>query len=58
MEAVNRQVEDESQSELFREQDLIVKAEREETNIVKIKGKMNYVENSIGDTEGDLSEEH
>ena len=57
LEAIKRHVEDESQGELCREQDVIMDAETVETDIGTVKEEINDVEDSIGDTEGDLSEE-
>ena len=56
LEAIKRQVEDESQGELFREQDVTVEAETVETNIRTVEEEMNNAEDSISDTEGDLIE--
>ena len=58
MEATKRQVEDESQGELCREQDVTVDAEIVETNVGTSEEEINDAEYSIGDTEGYLSEEH
>ena len=57
LEAIKRQVEDESQGELCREQDVTVDAETVETDVGTVEEEINDAEDSIGDTEGDLSEE-
>ena len=57
LEAIKRQVEDESQGKLCREQDVTVEAETVETDVGIVEEEMNDAENSIGDTEGYLSEE-
>ena len=58
LEAVKRQVEDESPGELCREQDVTVDTETIETDVGAVEEEINDAEDSIGDTEGDLSEEH
>ena len=58
LEAVKRQVKDESQGEICREQDKTVEVETIETDVGTFEEEMNYAEDSIGDTEGDLSEEN
>ena len=58
LEAIKRQVEDEPQGELCTEQDVTVEAETVETDAGRVEEEMNDAENCIGDTEGDLSEEH
>ena len=58
LEAMKRQVEDEFQGELCREQDVTVEVETVETNVMTVEKEMNDVEYNVGDTEGDLSEEH
>ena len=55
---MKRQVEDESQGELCREQDVTVDAETVETDFGTVEAEINDAEDSIGDTKGDLSEEH
>ena len=52
-----RQEEDESQGGLCRE-DVTVEVETVETDFGTVKEEMNNVEDSIGDNEGDLSEEY
>ena len=54
LEAIKRQIEDECQGELCREQDVTVEAE----TVEMLREEMNDAEDSIGDTEGDLSKEH
>ena len=58
MEAIKRQLEDESLGELCREQDVTVDVETVTTDVGAAEEKINDAEDSIGDTEGDLSEEH
>ena len=58
LEAVKRQIENESQGEFCREQDVAVDAETVETDAGTVEEEINDAEDSIGDTEGDLSEEH
>ena len=58
LEAIKREIEDESQVELCREQDVAVDAETVETDVGTVEEEINDAEDSIGDTEGDLSEEH
>ena len=58
MKAIQKQVEDESQSEHCREQDTIADAETKETDVGTIEEEINDAEDSIGDTGRDLSEEH
>ena len=58
MEVIKRQVEDESQGELCRDQYVTVDAETAETDVGTVEEEINDAEDSIGDTEGDLSEEH
>ena len=58
LEAIKRQVEDEPQGELCREQDVRVEEETVETHIGTVEEKRNDAEDSIGNTEGSLSEEH
>ena len=55
---IKRQVEDESQVELCREQVVTVKTETIKTDLGTVEEEMNDAEDSINDTEGDLSEEH
>ena len=50
MEAIKRQVEDESQGELYRGQDVTVDAETVETDVGTVREKINDAEHSIGDT--------
>ena len=57
MEAIKKQVEDESQGKLCREQNGAVEAERE-TDVGIVEEEMNDPEDSIRDTDGYLSEEH
>ena len=58
MEAIKKQVEDEPQDELCREQDETVEAETIETDAGTVEEEMDDAEDSTGDAEGDLSEEH
>ena len=58
LEAIKRQIEDESQGELCREQDVTVDAETVEIDARTVEEEINDAEDSIGDAEGDLSEEH
>ena len=58
LKAIKRQVEDASQGELCREQDVTVNAETVQTDVGTVEEEMNDAEDSIGDTEGNLSEEH
>ena len=58
LEAIKRQVEDESKGELCREQDVAVEPETVETDVGTVEEEINDAEAIIGDTEGDLSEEH
>ena len=58
LEAINRQVEDESQGDVCREQDVTVEAETVENDAGRAEQEMNDAEDSIGAKEGDLSEEH
>ena len=58
LEAIKRQVEDESRGELCREKDVTVDAETVETDAETVEEEINDAEDSISDTEGDLSEEH
>ena len=58
MEAIKRQVEDGSQGEICREQDVKVEPKTVETDVRTAEEKMNDTEDSIGDTEGDLNEKH
>ena len=58
LEVIKRQVEDESQGELCRDQYVTVDAETAETDVGTAEEEINDAEDSIGDTEGDLSEEH
>ena len=58
MGAIKRQVEDESKGELCREQDVAVEVLTVETDLGAVEEEMNNFEDSIGDTEVDLSEEH
>ena len=57
MGAIKRQVEEESKGELCREQDVAVEVLTEETDFGAVEEEMNDLEDSIGDTEVDLSEE-
>ena len=58
LEAIKRQIEDESQGELCTEQDVAVEAETVETNIGAVEDEINDAGDGFGDTEADLSEEH
>ena len=58
MGAIKRQVEDESKGELCRKQDVAVEVLTVETDLGAVEEEMNNLEDSIGDTEVDLSEEH
>ena len=58
LEAIKRHIEDESQGELCREQDVRVEEETVETHIGTVEEERNDAEDSIGNTEGSLSEEH
>ena len=58
LEAIKRQVEDESRGELCREKGVTVDAETVETDAETVEEEINDAEDSISDTEGDLSEEH
>ena len=58
MGAIKRQVEDESKGELCREQDVVVEVLTVETDFGTVEEEMNNLEDSIRDTEVDLSEEH
>ena len=58
LETIKRQVEDQSQAELYREQDVTVDAETVETNVGTAKEETNDAGDSTSDTEGDLSEVH
>ena len=58
MEAIKRQVEDETHGELYRGQDVTVNEEAVETNVGTVREKINEAEDSIGDTDRDLSEKH
>ena len=50
--------EDESQSELCRKQDVAVDVETLEANVARVEAEINDAEDSVGDTEGNLSNEH
>ena len=58
LEVIKRQVEDESQCQLCGEQYVTAEAETVETYAGTVAEEMNDAEDRIGDTEGDLSEEH
>ena len=58
LEAIKRQVEDESQGEVCREQDVTEEVETVETDVGAVKEEMIDAEGSISDTDGDLSEKH
>ena len=58
LEAVNRQVEDEYQGDVCREQDVTVEAQTVENDAGRAEQEMNDAEDSISAKEGDLSEEH
>ena len=58
LEAIKRQVEDESRGELCREKGVTVDAETVETDAETVEEEINDAEDSISDTKGDLSEEH
>ena len=53
LEAIKRQVEDESLRELCKEQDVPVEAETVESDAGTVEEEMNDAEDSIGDTKGD-----
>ena len=57
LEAIKRQLEDESHNEFSRQQDVAVDAETVEIDVGTAE-EVNDAEDSIGDTEGDLNEEH
>ena len=57
LEAIKRQVEDKFRSELCREQDVTVDSETVETDVGAVEEETKDAEDSIVDTEGDLSEE-
>ena len=58
LEAIKRQGEDESQSELCRKEDVAVDVETLEANVGRVEAEINDAEDSVGDTEGNLSNEH
>ena len=58
LEAIKREVEDESQGELCRVQDVTVGVETVETDVRTVEEEINDAEDSIGDTERNLSEKH
>ena len=58
LEAIKMQVEGESQGKICREQDVTVDAEAVETYVGTVEEEINDTKDSIGDTEGDSSEEH
>ena len=58
LEAIERQEEDESQSELCRKQEVAVDVETLETDVERVEAEINDAEDSVGDTEGNLSAEH
>ena len=58
LEAIKRQVEDETHGELYRGQDVTVNEEAVETDVGTVREKINDAEDSIGDTDRDLSEKH
>ena len=58
MEAIKRQVEDESQGELIKKQDVTVEVETVKADVGTVEEKMNDAEDGIVDTERNLSEEH
>ena len=55
LEAIKRQGEDESQSELCRKEDVTVDVETLEANVGRVEAEINDAEDSVGDTEGNLS---
>ena len=57
MEAIKRPVEDKSQGELCREQDVTVDAETVEIDVGTVAEEIKDAEESTSDAEGDLSEE-
>ena len=57
LEAIKRQAENKFQSELCREQDVTVDSETVETDVGAVEEETKDAEDSILDTEGDLSEE-
>ena len=58
LEAIKRQVEDETHGELYRGQDVTVNEEAVETDVGTVRENINDAEDSIGDTDRDLSEKH
>ena len=58
LEAIKRQVEVESQDELFREQDVAVDADTVEIDVRTVQEEIHDTEDSSSDPEVDLSEEH
>ena len=58
LEAIKRQVEVESQDELFREQDVAVDADTVEIDVWTVQEEIHDTEDSSSDPEVDLSEEH
>ena len=58
LEAIKRQIEDESQDDLYEGQDVTVEAETVEIDAGAGEEEINDAEDSIGDIEGDMNEEH
>ena len=58
LEAIKRQIEDESQVDLYEGQDVTVEAETVKINAGAGEEEINDAEDSIGDIEGDMNEEH
>ena len=58
LEAIKRQVEDESQDDLWEGQDVTVEAETVEIDAGTGEEERNDAEDSIGDTEDDMNEKH
>lgn len=58
LEAIKTQIEDESQDDLYKGQDVTVEAEIVDINAGKGEEEINDAEDSIGDIEGDMNEEH
>ena len=58
LETIKRQVEGESQDELFREQDVAVDADTVEIDVRTVQEEIHDTDDSSSDPEVDLSEEH
>ena len=58
LETIKRQVEGESQDELFREQDVAVDADKVEIDVRTVQEEIHDTDDSSSDPEVDLSEEH